>query len=124
MEIGGNDIILQVRWTPAVRELVETYFRSVWPNLVREPDQLPLGRLLVFPDLGSFGLFYFQDPESQRSWDQDGLTEDNHDTMIYVLGDLTEEETTFVVSHEPGARTLEMVATVGKLLNEKKDGKK
>jgi hypothetical protein len=112
MTIGGTDVILAApRATFDTRRILEVV-QQEWPTAVFEDAESdrtsPVRDLVAAPDVpDSREFFLYQDEASARSWDEEGLTSANANTMIHVLirdipTSSDDVELTFVVDHLEG----------------------
>lgn len=90
--IGGLDIIIPAKDTPELRLLVLQYIKSKWPDGCVEVE--------------GQDHFFYKDAASQAAWEKEGGTDQNQDTMIYIIYE--PEELTLVISHFDGAQTYHM----------------
>jgi hypothetical protein len=89
MMIGGYDIIVDLVPQPGDAGVILDRMRGIWPGgYFQEADAgiyAPIdteGLLTVVPH---DEFFLYRDKEAFDSWERDGLTPTNGDTMIYVL---------------------------------------
>jgi hypothetical protein len=92
--IRGNDIEIPVKPSGEAWVFICRYMKSVWPKCV-------MIRQHPCPDS-----FFHENEASSSSWNREGMTEGNDDTMIEVI----EGETSFtlVVSDRIGSKTRKM----------------
>lgn len=75
MEIHGSDTVITSNISIAenlIRLLVEDH----WPQMVHE--------LMTCPD-GTIDLFLYKNEDAKKAWDEEGWSEANDETMIYVI---------------------------------------
>ena len=106
MQIGGKDVTVSIGAhvdTALVCQTIATF----WPD----------GVVQVLPDIqGLEEYFIFKTDADRQSWDNNGLTEDNKDTLIHVLHNHLAQQITFVVLEEASSQTSWIVAQVIKQL--------
>lgn len=71
MHIGGADHI----FSGDVRREALVCLKAAWPNAVVEVGDDPA--------LGE--IFVYRDPKALEDWERDGGTDENQDTMVYLL---------------------------------------
>lgn len=103
MIIGGHDIILPLGWEPADRDRILRFFRHVWPDGVFE-DALG-GYAGTFSEALRFApasreFFLYPSQEAWASWESDGATAENEDTMLHVVG--ADDSITLVIGQTAG----------------------
>lgn len=117
MEIGGVDIIVSVDPKKSVWRVAAEVVKSFWPDAICEDhddggepkygDAVNGGRIL--------GFFIHENQEHMDSWDKNGLTDQNKNSMIYGLHTDGESEMTFVFG-ERNKQCEEMVEALKKAL--------
>ncbi len=75
MEIHGSDTVITSN-IPIAENLIRLLVEDHWPQMVHE--------LMVCPD-GTIDLFLYKDEEAKKAWDEEGWSETNDETMIYVI---------------------------------------
>jgi hypothetical protein len=96
MEIHGKDCTVAITDSPAVRDFVARTIKANWPDCVLQQD--------------GNDYFFHKNAESVKSWDEEGWSETNRDTMIYVIHG--KKSLTLVVDENPSSQT----AYIGKLI--------
>jgi len=104
--IGGNDLVITIKPTPEVRDGILTYFKERWPQMSLEKS-------------GNNDWFVHRDEAARKSWDDFGGTDENQDTMIYVIFD--EDEITLVVSADENSQTAQMVVELRGILEGRRE---
>jgi len=103
MEIHGNDIVVDVPDSQPVRDLVAMTIRLNWPHCVLRQD--------------GNDYFFHENEESVKSWDEEGWSGTNRDTMIYVIHGT--KSMTLVVDENPASCTARIAASIATLLGSK-----
>lgn len=75
MDIHGSDTVINSN-IPVAENLIRLLVQDHWPQMVHE--------LMACPD-GTIDLFLYKDEASRLAWDEEGWTEENDETMIYVI---------------------------------------
>jgi hypothetical protein len=88
MEIGGYDLTYRAKATQKQSlDYAKRIISIIWP-------------LCMFEDDEDNGFFAYKNEASKESWDKDGVTKENDDSMINVL--TSEHQITFVVGSKEG----------------------
>lgn len=99
MEIGGTDKIIAINPSMPILDTVIGIIRNFWTELVykdHDDNIKPEYRTSIYDPNLVLGFFVYKDAECEKSWSNDGLTDDNKNTMIYVLHTSGEPELTIV----------------------------
>lgn len=113
--IGGLDVVIDGRTSPADLELLLYAARARWPRGVVESasgDQvqpLQTAASVAWPT----ELFIYESPEAHAQWSLHGLTDENSDRMIHVI--IEAEQLTLVVDEE-GSGTHSLAQEVARAL--------
>ncbi|HLN31908.1 MAG TPA: hypothetical protein VK395_29525 [Gemmataceae bacterium] len=88
--IGGVDVVLWVRDDIPATDVIFRCVRHHWPKLVfqdAEEDSMPYSAQSSqwLPRPAGPEFFIYRDEEAARSWDAQGATPDNANTMLYVI---------------------------------------
>jgi len=75
MEIHGSDTVIESKISIA-DNLIRLLVTDHWPKMVYE--------VMKCPD-GSVDLFLYKDEAALKAWDEEGWSEANDETMIYVI---------------------------------------
>lgn len=113
--IGGTDIVFGGRPDPAdraaiVRTVVEAWPHALFVDATRDDAPTPLGGLappFALPD----ELLVYRDQRSFESWEREGATPENADTMLHFL--FTSEGVTAVYHGGSGSESERMVEDIG-----------
>jgi len=91
MDIGGYDLIYHSKATQEQSlDYAKRIISIIWPSCIFEDDE-------------DNGFYAYMDEANKESWDKDGLTKENNDSMINVL--TSEHQITFVVGSKQGMTT-------------------
>lgn len=87
MEIHGSDILFENVKIPISEDLVIPVIKSHWPELVYESMM----------EEGILHLFMHPNQAAEESWNEDGWSEENDLTLIYMIWDNSKSQLTFVI---------------------------
>jgi len=89
MEIHGSDTLLTSS-IPIAENLIRLLVQDHWPNMVHE----------LFSSNGSIDLFLYKDEAAKIAWDEEGWSEANDETMIYVILDKDSKEISITIDDD------------------------
>jgi hypothetical protein len=75
MEIHGSDTIINSN-IPIADNLIRLLVQDHWPQMVYE---------IMNDRVGNVDLFLYKDEAALKAWDEEGWSETNDETMIYVI---------------------------------------
>lgn len=75
MEIHGSDTLIKSS-IPIADNLIRVLVQDHWPNMVYE---------IMTDRVGNVDLFLYKDEAAKNAWDEEGWSEINDETMIYVI---------------------------------------
>lgn len=87
MEIHGSDIFFENVQCKITEDLVVTVIKKYWPDVVYEKQI----------EDGVVHLFIHPNQEAEKAWDDEGWSEDNDTTLIYVIWNEAKHSLTFVI---------------------------
>lgn len=90
MEIGGLARRLRAPLGISLGDVILRYCRSIWPNCLFRDAEEETDRPLSDPWVWNFGtrsheFFVTRDAEASQSWDHDGPTASNVNTMLHFM---------------------------------------
>jgi hypothetical protein len=74
MEIHGSDTVITSN-IPIAENLIRLLVEDHWPQMVHE----------LMTHEGVIDLFLYKDEAAKKAWDEEGWSETNDETMIYVI---------------------------------------
>jgi hypothetical protein len=90
MELHGSDLVFENVKVPISEDLVIPIIKTHWPELVYE----------AMMENGDLHLFMHPNQHAEESWDDEGWSEENDITLIYMIWDESKAELTFVIDDE------------------------
>jgi hypothetical protein len=87
MEIHGCDIFFENVNKEITEDLVVPVIKKYWPDVVYEKQ--------IEDDV--VHLFIHPNKEAEKAWDDEGWSEENDTTLIYVIWDAVKHQITFVI---------------------------
>jgi hypothetical protein len=76
MEIHGSDFLIKSS-IPIADSLIRFLVKDHWPSMVYE--------IMSCDNDGSIDLFLYRDEAALKAWDEEGWSDENDETMIYVI---------------------------------------
>ncbi len=113
MEIGGRDSSISKTWTQHDLLRVMRVVHKRWPRawLVRDGFESHYVLDLINTEyLSTERFFFYKDPDWRQSWDRDGRTEANRDTMFQIQID--QNGIHFVVDEAEDSETGRLVEAI------------
>jgi hypothetical protein len=87
MEIHGCDIFFENVTCEITEDLVVPVIKKYWPDVVYEKQI----------EDGVVHLFIHPNHEAEKAWDDEGWSEENDTTLIYVIWNAVKHQLTFVI---------------------------
>ncbi len=111
--IGGRDIVLEWSSDSATRRVLVQMLRSAWPEAYVEDARssgaaVPIAGL--DPETLPAEMFVYKNAVSRDTWDADGATDANADTMIHAL--VAMNTMTLVVDRAAGAESASIAESI------------
>jgi len=90
MEIHGSDITINSN-IPIADSLIRVLVQDHWPQMIYE---------IMTDRMGCIDLFLYKDEAAKNAWDEEGWSETNDETMIYVIIAKESKEISFTIDDE------------------------
>ena len=87
MEIHGCDLFFENITCEVTEDLIIPVIKKYWPDVVYEK---------MFED-GVVHLFIHPNTEAEKAWNEEGWSEENDTTLIYIISNAAKHQCTFVI---------------------------